>query len=663
MTKSTLLIHHRYLDDVIRSLHETGLMEINTITKEQIEQLDGLQKATSNPEAHLFQEYETRLATLINILQNADRKPNGIKALLHPQLPITHKVEDLPFEEISSYVEGIMTSIEKEICTSDQQLQQLREQHTQLTISLKELHHFKQFDLVLSDVGVSEYLIIKAGKTQDITNLLEALRPFEATTVFSHQIGNRKKLEWAVIIVSHIMYQKDVERIITEHLIESTFPHLNATPTEAIDQLEGQLKTVEKQQEALQKTLKTLSKNHLSLLLSIREQVQLERIRKELPERFAKTDETIIISGWVLEDSIDEIKNTISAAAKNHVIFDFQTPSTNPDNPPTYIKTPEWAQSFRTLLGLFATPRYTEVNPTIIMGIFFILFFGFMLGDAGYGLVLLLLCLFAYVKFKKYSPMIKNWSFVGIWLGLVTTIIGLLTNSFFGDFIPRFVFNDLEKPLFQTTIAGIHFPVEPLNEPLTILTVALIFGLIHMNIGIILGIIQSFKERQYKLLLTKRLCWIPLQIGGGLLIGYYILDWSLIQPIYYAAMVLVVIGIIQLFISEGPIGFFGITGYVGDWLSYARLLALGLATSGMALAFNVVASLLPELLPYVGVILLPIVLVIAHLVNFLLQVLGAGVHSLRLQYVEFFNRFYEGGGHEFSPFTMNRVYTTIEKKE
>ena len=121
--------------------------------------------------------------------------------------------------------------------------------------------------------------------------------------------------------------------------------------------------------------------------------------------------------------------------------------------------------------------------------------------------------------------------------------------------------------------------------------------------------------------------------------------------------------IIQLFFSKGLIGFFNITGYIGDWLSYARLLALGLATSGMALAFNVVSQLIGNMIPFIGILVMIILLFFAHLVNLILQSLGAGIHSLRLQYVEFFNRFYEGGGHEFTPFKIVRKYTKVEENK
>ena len=196
------------------------------------------------------------------------------------------------------------------------------------------------------------------------------------------------------------------------------------------------------------------------------------------------------------------------------------------------------------------------------------------------------------------------------------------------------------------------------------LTIALILGLVHLNVGILLGIYQSFRQKKYKEMITARFCWIPLQLGGGMLIGYFILDFSLSEPLFMISGILVVIGIIQLFLSAGPIGFFDITGYVGDWLSYARLLALGLATAGMALAFNVVSELLKEMIPIqiIGVTIMIILLIIMHIVNLGLQALGAGVHSLRLQYVEFFNRFYEGGGTEFSPFKIEREYTKKDEK-
>jgi len=298
-----------------------------------------------------------------------------------------------------------------------------------------------------------------------------------------------------------------------------------------------------------------------------------------------------------------------------------------------------------------------------MMGIFFIIFFGIMLGDAGYGLIILLLSLFAYLKFGNLSPMIKNWGFMGIWLGLVTTLVGFLTYSIFGNLIHLIMQGESTQLMYQFNLLNVQFPIDSLKDPITILTVALVLGIVHLNVGVIYGLIQAFMQKKYKEMLTEKLCWIPLQIGGGALIGYFILDWTLPQPMFYISAALVVVGLIQLIYASGPIGFFNITGYVGDWLSYARLLALGLATAGMALAFNVVSQLLGEMIPFIGIIVTVVLLLVLHMVNLAISALGAGVHSLRLQYVEFFNRFYEGGGHEFTPFKIKRKYTQKESEQ
>ena len=130
----------------------------------------------------------------------------------------------------------------------------------------------------------------------------------------------------------------------------------------------------------------------------------------------------------------------------------------------------------------------------ILMGIFFVLFFGIMLGDAGYGLVIIIIALFGYVKFSKYSAMIKNWSFMFIWLGLTTIVVGLLTNSFFGDFIPRYFYHNLDQTLYSITVGGIHLPIEPIRDPLTILVITLVsFITGYLSIEFLLRIAKRVK--------------------------------------------------------------------------------------------------------------------------------------------------------------------------
>ncbi len=663
MKKVSLIVHQSYVEDVIKNLHETGMMEIIDVSREEPAMLEDMEKASMHPEAGVCTTYELRLSRLIDILNRIKFKPSGLKALFNPQLPEIKTVEDRFLEEIYSYAEGTLGEIEKNILGSEQKLNDLKEQKNRINFYDQQINYLVDFDIDVSDIGESEYLLIRAGKTSDLSNLKVEIDKLDNATIYFKQFNSGKNREWAVLIATHISEKEKIEKICRDKITEFDLGDLSGRPKDVLKSLKKEKKDIDKEKKQTVSHLRVFAEEQLSDLLALREEIKFERVRKEISKNFAKTDSTYVVNGWVLEKNENKLETAISGVSKDHVLCNFETPSVNPDDPPTYLETPKWAKSFKGLLSMFATPKYNELDPTIIMGIFFVLFFGVMLGDAGYGLTILLLSLFGYVKFSKYSEMIGSFSFMGIWLGLTTTVVGLLTNSFFGDFIPRFIYGNPELPLYSLTVAGIHLPAEPLKDPLTILSIALILGLIHLNVGILLGLYQSYKRRDFKEMLMERFCWIPLQLGGGLLIGYFILDWQISTTLMYVSGIMVIVGLILLFISAGPIGFFDITGYVGDWLSYARLLALGLATAGMALAFNVVSQLIPSMIPVVGIILLPILLIILHVVNLALQALGAGVHSLRLQYVEFFNRFYEGGGHEFAPFKLNRKYTRIEEEK
>ncbi len=664
MKKVSLVVHQNYVENVIKTLHENGMMEIIDISKEEPEILKDSEKASMHPDASICTNYELRLSRLIDILDTIRIKQKGIKSLLHPELPEVKTVENSSLEEMFSHIEGVLGEIEKNILENDQKLQYLDEQKQKINQDVEQINYLKDFDIDISDVGESKYVLIKTGKTLDLDSLQSEIEKIDRTTLYSKQFGSGKKIEWAIIVAIHILDKEKVEKICREQLIEFDLKELSGHPKDILKSLKKEIADIKKEKKQIITHLRKYAEKELHELRTLKEEIQLERVRREISKNFAKTNTTYLINGWIIEKNEKILKAAVENTAKGCVIYSSQTPSANPDNPPTYIETPKWAAAFKTFLDMFATPKYNEINPTIIMGIFFVLFFGVMLGDAGYGLVILLLSLYGYKKFSKYSELIKNWSFMGILLGLTTTVVGFLTNSFFGDLIPRFFYSSPDIPLYSLQLGGLHLPIEPLRDPLTILVIALLFGLIHLNIGILLAIYQCLKNKDYNILITNHFSWVLLQIGGGLLIGDMLLHLlSLGTMEFYFSMALVVIGLILRLKHAGPLGFFDITGFVGDWLSYARLLALGLATAGMALAFNIVAKLFADMMPIeiVGLIIMVILLVLTHAINLGLQTLGAGVHSLRLQYVEFFNRFYEGGGHEFKPFSIKRKYTKIEE--
>jgi V/A-type H+/Na+-transporting ATPase subunit I len=577
MKKTTIVVHQNYINDVIKNLHETGIMEIIDISRENEESQEGFIFTEMQNDAETCMTYELRLSRLIGILKKIKPKKSGIKAIFNPDLPEIKAVEDRSLDEMNSYAEGLLEEIEKKILNYDNKFQEYNERIEKIKSDLTQLNYIKDFDFDVSDIGESDLVIIKAGLTEDLEKLKKEINSLDKSTISSHQIGSGKDVKWSVLIAAHISKKDDFLKICREKIIDIDLEGESGIPKDLLKSLSQEKKDIVKEKKKIISNLRDYAKEQLDDLLSLREEIRFERVRKEVAKNFGKTNSTYTINGWILEKDQDLFSKSIEEVSKDHVICNFQTPSTNPDDPPVHLKTPEWAKPFRTFLDLFATPKYNEIDPMMLMAIFFVLFFGIMLGDAGYGLALLLLSIFGYFKFAKISETIKSWSFMGIWLAIVTIVVGILTNSFFGDLIPRFFFNDPNHLLYSFTIAGIQLPIESLRDPLVILTISLLFGLIHLNIGIILAIYQSYKRKNYNSLITEHLSWMPLQIGGGLLIGSLLLKmWVLGTIETYISAILVIIGFILRLKHAGPLGFFDITGYIGDWLSYARLLALGL---------------------------------------------------------------------------------------
>jgi len=485
MKKVSLVVYHNYLEDVIKKLHENGLMEIVDISKEEPKLIEDFEKASMNPDASICNNYELRLSRLISILNKIKVKPKGIKSLLKPELPNIKNIEESSLEEIFSHIEGVFGEIEKTILENDEKLQDIEERKQSIEAVIKQINYIKDFDFDLADIGESEYIVIKTGKTTDLSLLKQKIGKIDNAMILSKQFGSGKKTEWAVIVVSHIKEKERIEKICRELLVDFDFKDLSGLPKDILKSLEKEKSDIAKDKKQIIKGLRKYAEKELDELRVLKEEIQIEKIRREIPKNFAKTKKTYIINGWVTEKNEEKLKSDINKVSNGLALYSSKIPSANPDNPPTYLEIPKWAAGFKSLLQMFATPKYNEVNPTIIMGIFFVLFFGVMLGDAGYGAIILILSLFAYLKLGKNSPMIKSMSFMGIWMGFITTIVGFLTYSIFGDFVHRFIApsitTNLDKPIYGFKLLGISFPVEPLNDPLGILSVALIFGIIHLN--------------------------------------------------------------------------------------------------------------------------------------------------------------------------------------
>ncbi len=640
MAKISILVHKKDSDKVIKALHENGNMEISKVKTTEVEE------SKMHPDVGILASYELRISRIIEILKNYDEKKGKSMSFLRKKI-IKKRVKKRGLEEKIEEAKKILNEIERIVLENEERINKITERIENLKDEMEKMKYLALFDINVEWLGKSKYLVVKFGISTDLSSL-----EGKDIVFYYKNIGKKKEKKWAVLIISHISNEKEISKLKN---FEEIHIEGEGKARDVLRGIKKEIKKLEKEKNEIKKELSKLYKERKLDLLAIREEIQIEKERKEIHRNFGETKFIYLIEGWCLAKKAEEIKKVVEDSSNGNAAVIIK--KSNPEEPPIHLENPKWAKPFETFLELFSLPKYNEINPTIFLGIAFIIFFSIMLGDAGYGLVIFLLSLFARLKFKE-SEFIKKWSFLGIWLGIGNIITGLLFNSFFGDLIPRFIYKNTESLIYNINIFGLNLPIDAIHKPVIILSIALILGLIHLNLGIFLGLYQNIVRNRIKKAFEEQISWFLFEIGGGMLIGEAILDlWHLDLYKKLIAFVFVLIGLICLFKRKGALGFFEITGFVGDWLSYARLLALGLATAGMALAFNVVADLLPSILPYIGIILTPILLIFAHFANLLIQSLGAAIHALRLQYVEFFNRFYEGGGKKFIPFQIRRKYT------
>ncbi|KAA0009242.1 MAG: V-type ATP synthase subunit I, partial [Thermoplasmata archaeon] len=639
MSKISILLHKKDSEHVIKKLHESGLMEITKVKNEFFEE------GKMNPLVEKCAHYELRLARIIDILKGYERKKKLRDLFKQPERKKL-KVKKKNFEEKIQDAKKLLEEIEGIVIKNQEKIESIEETKEELKARVAALKYLSLFNIDVSWLGKSRYTIIKFGIADKPLKL-------ENVTIYSKPIGEKKERKYAVLVVAPVYMEKEIAKLRMEEIsIEG-----KGLAKDLLKEAENELKEIEKKRKRIIEEMRKLYEKKKIELFAIKEEIHIEKEEKEIQIYFGESSFTFLIEGYALTENVEKLRKIVEEATNKKCSFHARKVPREREAP-IHLKNPKWAKPFETFVELFSLPKY-EVNPTLFIGLSFIIFFSFMLGDAGYGLIIFLLSLLAYIKFKG-SEFIKQWSFIGIWLGLGNLVTGFLFNGFFGfgDFIPRFIYHDANKTLYHVNIAGVELPIDAIHKPVIILGIALLLGLIHLNMGFILGVIQNIKRKHKKAILIEQFPWFLLQIGGGMLIGSSLLAlWSLNGMEKIIAYALTVIGLAILFKEKGALGFFDVTGYVGDWLSYARLLALGLATAGMALAFNIVAELLPNIVPYIGIILVPVILIITHLANLMIQSLGAAIHALRLQYVEFFNRFYEGGGKRYKPFSISRKYT------
>lgn len=433
----------------------------------------------------------------------------------------------------------------------------------------------------------------------------------------------------------------------------------DCTAAQKVEALKSESEDVQREILELTKTALGYEK-HVNDLRILYDVIELDIERSEAEQKFLKSDSTFILEGWLPERiakvTVDEVQEAAPKA-----FIQLLAPE-DKDAPPTLVENNRVVKPYEQITDMYSLPRYREIDPNPIMAVFYFLFFGIMIGDAGYGLILAIAGLIIGTS-KKFDVGIKRLALLVGMGGISAIIWGVLFGGYFSiDF-------------GETQVALI---LNPLDKPLLLLVLSIGMGVIQIMTGFIIKFVALCKEGKpfsaifdCGSILLLFVALILLVIGMlpslapmlGITIGF-------VPPaaLKTTAMAFALVGValILLFggrnsknvfgkIIGGFKGLYGLVNLLSDLLSYCRLFGLCLASCAIGLAFNSLGGIIMDI-PVAGYVVGAIVLVVLHLFNLGLGVLSAYVHDARLQFLEFYGKFYDGGGRLFAPLGQKTKY-------
>ena len=451
---------------------------------------------------------------------------------------------------------------------------------------------------------------------------------------------------------------------------------LKKTPSKAVEDSYAHISQMEEKIREKEEKLAGMADHRRDFKIAAdyyRTRAEKYRMLGTLPQ----SDSVFFLEGWVPSNHVGDVEHLLTE--KFNALVEREAIEED-EIPPTVLKNNAFSESVEGVLGSYGLPTKGHVDPTFIMSIFYVVFFGMMFSDLGYGVVMALACGVVLLKYRdKLDTGLRKMVKLFFFCGISTAFWGLMYGGCFGDAI-----DVIAKTFFgYTGPTPILKPLwfEPIAQPMRLLVWCMFFGVIHLFLGLGIKGWEYLKNKDYVGFISDVLSWylfliglilmlLPSSLFGGIAGDSF--DFSGLAAYGGLAKVLTIIGLLLiLFMQErsnpnwvlrillGAYDIYGVTGWLSDVLSYSRLLALGMATGVIGNVINMMASMFGG--GIVGAILFIIIFVLGHTLNFGINVLGAYVHTNRLQFVEFFGKFYEGGGKPFHAFKNEDKY--IELKE
>ncbi len=482
--------------------------------------------------------------------------------------------------------------------------------------------------------------------------------------------GNDRELQYFLLICHHSAVSACYEAMRPFGVSRVTLRGWTGTAAENTALLDNRIAALEREEAECKAALAALGEKR-DVLRRCADRAAQEIGREENKARLIDTDMAFVLDGWFPAENAGEVEKVLGGFNCAWEAAD-PTPEEYPQVPIKLKNNPVTAP-FTAITEMYAMPAYDTVDPNPLMAPFFIIFFGFMMNDIGYGLLMVLGTAFFLWKAKPKGGM-RDMMSMFFMCGIASVFWGCLTGGFFGDFLPKLF--DLTGS--AASVPGYHDAsgafvwfwkplFTPINDIILVMVGSMVLGVIQVFTGMAVSVEEKFRHGNALDAVTQEIAWWCILIGAALVIGGPMIPGAP-AVLGTVGMVILVLGVVLLPVgsvirAKSPIGavtwiwdaYQGISGYFSDILSYLRLMALMMAGSIIASVFNTLGSVF-GLVPFI------IVAIIGNVLNLVLNLLGCYVHTMRLQCLEFFGRFYQDGGKAFRPLAVQTKYVDIKEE-